>query len=271
MSPSGNWCGTEPSEDLNIDDQASPPSTMSTQPEEKAYYPCVTQDDIIASGNATEADVVQDNPPEDDLVVGVGTIIPRWSGTAASPAKLLYFTVRESFPDDDDFEYTAKAFQDAAEEWNAINFGVTINATSERAEANFVLVYYKPPPSRRRVIASAFFPNKVTEVLCYEYALSNPRQRRILKNTFLHEIGHIIGLRHEFAIEQDALGNGPEGTPAVYFGSRNPLSVMSYEDVANIQDTDKEDVVKFYQLPNNFKIGGLAVTDFNPKPLPISP
>lgn len=109
------------------------------------------------------------------------------------------------------------------------------------------------------------------DVRCYEFALKDAHQRSILKNTFLHEIGHILGLRHEFAIVEDTEGNGPESQPAVQFGSKNPISVMSYEDVVYIQPTDKEDIVKFYQLPNRFKIDDVEVTDFIPKPLPARP
>jgi hypothetical protein len=164
-----------------------------------------------------------------------------------------------------------KSFQAAADEWNAINFGVTINHTTDRAKANFVLVYYKPNSTDRdaNVVASAFFPNRVRDLRCYDLALTDADERKNLRNTFLHEIGHIIGLRHEFAIKGDKLGNASEGQGAKQFGSENEHSVMSYDPINNIQDTDKHDIVEFYKLPNRFKIDGVEVTDFVPKPLPV--
>jgi hypothetical protein len=163
------------------------------------------------------------------------------------------------------------SFEAAAKEWNDIKFGVTITRTTDRAKANFVLVYYKPDPSDKKakdVTASAFFPNQVKDLRCYNLSLTDEWCRGHLKNTFLHEIGHIIGLRHEFAIK----GNRtrlPEKNGATQFGSLNQWSVMSYTEEQYIQETDKEDVLKFYKLPNGFEIDGVKVTDFIPKPLPV--
>lgn len=133
--------------------------------------------------------------------------------------------------------------------------------------ANFVIKYKTNPPDEPTVIASAFFPNDVKDVIVYNYTLVDPEMRPVLKNSFLHEIGHIIGLRHEFAIEADTHGNGPEGDGATQFGSKNPISVMSYETVNYIQPTDKEDVKKFYKLENYSEIAGVRIYDYVPKPL----
>jgi len=40
---------------------------------------------------------------------------------------------------------------------------------------------------------------------------------------------------------------------------------MSFDDINNINDLDKNDTKAFYQLPNLFKIGEATVTDFVPK------
>lgn len=79
-------------------------------------------------------------------------------------------------------------------------------------------------------------------------------------NTLLHEIGHIIGLRHEFALDR-------EEEPAQRFGSQNKQSVMSYEPINNIQDTDIKDVKAFYDLKNKSLLNGVPITDYTPKPL----
>lgn len=63
---------------------------MPAFPEGKAYYTCITQDGTMNTfGKAIGAEVAQEDG-WDSLVVGDGPIIPRWSGTTAKPAKLLY-------------------------------------------------------------------------------------------------------------------------------------------------------------------------------------
>lgn len=117
-------------------------------------------------------------------------------------------------------------------------------------------------------MASAFFPNEVRDVLVYHKTLVEPSWRKVLKNTFLHEIGHILGLRHEFANQPNPEKPGENlETLAHQFGSVNPHSVMSYDDVNYINDLDKKDVKAFYELANGFKINTAKVTDFVPKPL----
>ncbi|KAE9364141.1 hypothetical protein N431DRAFT_563537 [Stipitochalara longipes BDJ] len=261
------WCGTEPSSDINEADRATIPKTDAMEiPEGKDYYPCVTQNGRLPTFDVPPHMEESDHGGASGLAVGLGSMIPRWTASISNPTKLLYFVIRDGFPSDDDFQYTATAFQQAADEWNAIGFGLNISRTFDRALANFAIRYIKPAEDEG-TLASAFFPNRVTDVLVYDTTLVEPKWRAILKNSFLHEIGHIIGLRHEFAIKQDRFGYGPEQTPATQFGSENPNSVMSYEDINNIQETDKHDVKEFYKLANNSKINGVKIWDYVPKPL----
>lgn len=166
-----------------------------------------------------------------------------------------------------DYSYTASSFQQAADEWNALSFGVNISATTDKAKANFLVKYYKPEKDEG-VIASAFFPNRVEDVRVYDKTLVQPYWRNILKNSFLHEIGHILGLRHEFANDPNPeKNNQPFESTAQRFGSVNPHSVMSYDDVNNINELDKKDVKAFYALANGFKINDVPIIDYQPKPL----
>ncbi|KAK4164410.1 hypothetical protein QBC43DRAFT_289008 [Cladorrhinum sp. PSN259] len=231
----------------------------------KRFYPCVTQNGYTPTlgypPNAPGGSPWKEGAS--GLMVGIMTLIPRW----AKPANLLYYVVKDGFSEDD-FTHTAKSFQEAADEWNDLDFGVNISATTNRAQANFLVKYFEPEEADDLTLASAFFPNKVGDVLVYRTTLVEPECRKVLRNTFLHEIGHILGLRHEFANEDDPEKPGKKRESLAHlFGSVNPHSVMSYDDVNNINELDKEDVKAFYQLANGSKINGARVTDYLPKPL----
>lgn len=86
-------------------------------------------------------------------------------------------------------------------------------------------------------------------------------------NTFLHEIGHIMGLRHEFALDLKADGKTPEEAEAAQrFGSVDATSVMSYEAVNYLRDTDIKDVKEFYRLENGKLLkDDIPIKDYSPK------
>lgn len=173
---------------------------------------------------------------------------------------------RWGFPADHHHRYTATAFQEAADEWNALELGVHISGTTNKAEANFLVKYYKPK-TNRRVLASAFFPNRVEDVLVYDFTLVDPFWRGVLKNTFLHEIGHVLGLRHEFANDPDPENLGhPRESKAILIGSINPHSVMSYDKVNNINELNIKDTKTFYELPNRLKVGAATTIAYRPRP-----
>jgi hypothetical protein len=132
--------------------------------------------------------------------------------------------------------------------------------------------YYKPEKGDQdeNVLAVAFFPHKVTDVLVYATSLAHPFWKKHLMNTLLHEIGHILGLRHEFALDLNDDGTLMESVPpAQRFGSRNKHSVMSYDDVNYIRDTDIVDIKAFYELANRSSLteGGPPIIDYTPRPL----
>ncbi|EXF85198.1 hypothetical protein CFIO01_03269 [Colletotrichum fioriniae PJ7] len=237
--------------------------------EEPQRYPCKTQENLDAELLSPEV-VKQGKKPEgthdDAIVVGVGTQVPRWDVVKQAPCVLRYFVRNDTFPSENYAKKASEAFQKAAVRWMEMDFGVTIEATTDIANAHFDLRYWDPPNPRDKTLAQAFFPNENDQtVWVYDSALSNPQNAKYLVSIFAHEIGHILGLRHEFAIKGDnKIGRAPEGFGATQFKEENYDSVMGYNFPPRIQKTDTEGIKAFYKLENGTKIGDLPVTDYLP-------
>jgi hypothetical protein len=231
-------------------------------------YLCRTQEDTRPVYWGPEKD--SDAPPS--IVVGIGPIVPRWSVSGAN-TKLQYFVDTSSFPATADADYAALALKQAADEWNSFGLGVFISKTSSRATAHFELLYDGHADNMTEgLYAQAFFPNQKDEPLIVTNFALCTAQRDILKNVFLHELGHVLGLRHEFALDTAAqqLQAGVEESPdgAVRFMTKNATSVMSYVIPPTMQQTDMEGVQAFYKLKpgeNGDKIDGIVIEDFIPQ------
>ena len=106
--------------------------------------------------------------------------------------------------------------------------------------------------------AKSFFPNQHgLDVEVFPPGLDPQRPKDGLKKTFMHELGHILGLRHEFAVVK-------KEAPSVQFMDSNPLSIMSYEEARDLQESDKAGTKAFYKLNNGEHINGIPITDFMP-------
>ncbi|MCJ1425707.1 hypothetical protein MMC29_003607 [Sticta canariensis] len=99
-------------------------------------------------------------------------------------------------------------------------------------------------------LAQAFFPNTedLNTVFVYKRAY-DPDTVNYQANIFSHELGHALGLRHEFAPQET-------NEKSVLFGQLNPFSVMSYNFPPNIQESDKEGIRALYQLSDSSVISG---------------
>ncbi|OAL45399.1 zincin [Pyrenochaeta sp. DS3sAY3a] len=246
---------------------------MASDPEQKRIYPCITQKGCNPTYNIPEDEDSQDEDADHpyrgpEIVVGYEAEIPRWIANTTNPTQLLYFVLPTDFPTPEDKKYTAVAFADAAKQWNNIGLGVNIAPAPDKASAHFFVRYYKSAPGDKdqNNLAVAFFPHNVTDVWVYPASLNDPFWKACLMNTFLHEIGHIMGLRHEFALDLKADGKPEEKEAAQRYESVDATSVMSYEAINYLRDTDIKDVKKFYSLENGKLLDhNIPIKDYSPK------
>lgn len=91
------------------------------------------------------------------------------------------------------------------------------------------------------VLASAFFPDAGRhQLVLYPRMFEQPLEEQI--ETLIHEIGHIFGLRHFFALVSET------EWPAEVFGEHNKFSIMNYGEDSKLTAYDKSDLKRLYQL-----------------------
>jgi len=91
------------------------------------------------------------------------------------------------------------------------------------------------------VLASAFFPDSGRhKFIMYPKLFSMSREEQV--DTFVHEIGHVFGLRHFFALVSES------EWPARVFGTHSKFSIMNYGQLSKLSAADKADLRRLYQL-----------------------
>jgi len=197
-------------------------------------YPCITQKPAPAAVAGTISATA--------LQVGFGNEIPRWK---TGPTKTVNFAVlANGYPKPELALLAAKKLLEAANEWNELKLGVQFELVQKIEDAAFVLTYAKEISPG--TLAEAFFPNNVDLNTLNVYpAAFQEGTVQYLKNIFLHELGHVLGLRHEFAPERETGAN----LKSVQIGPRNPTSVMAYEFPPQMQSSDIDSAKAFYEFP----------------------
>lgn len=179
------------------------------------------------------------------MYIGMGGKIPRWKKGQV----IKFATLAAGYPTESHAIFSAYKLNEAALQWNSLDIGVTFQWVSKLEDAAFVLAYGGDEGS---VLARAFFPNSddLSTLFVYQKAFE-PTYSPYQTNIFLHELGHVLGLRHEFAAQEGG---------AVQFGPPNPRSIMSYTFPPNIRDSDETTVKAFYDMTVE-KLEGLTIVD----------
>ncbi|KAE8373719.1 hypothetical protein BDV26DRAFT_271513 [Aspergillus bertholletiae] len=110
--------------------------------------------------------------------------------------------------------------------WNLANINITFQFVALAADADFVILHGPSSPEYESFYTEAFFPSNTSQ-LVHVYSLSFESQNIYeMWKLFLHELGHILGLRHEFNAQ--LIGEDNRNSVMSYNSNNLPILQISY-------------------------------------------
>ncbi|KAK4671391.1 hypothetical protein QC764_0094760 [Podospora pseudoanserina] len=208
-----------------------------SSPDDDFFPHCITQQPIPRPFRGPGA--------PHNIMVGLEKECPRW----APGSVIRWVALTSGFKTPSDASYAATHLNLACQKWNDLSIGVTFEWVTDPKDATFALCHGGDSGG---TLASAFFPNAndLNMMLVYNPVFSMPRWKANLWKVFTHELGHVLGLRHEFAVDVNPeTGTVFEAAASVQLGPRNEKSVMNYSRAPpEIQVSDVESTKAFYAL-----------------------
>ncbi|KAI0478311.1 hypothetical protein F4859DRAFT_513893 [Xylaria cf. heliscus] len=203
---------------------------------------------------------------------GRNKVIGRWSLGSEIKYSIDYDSFLAKGRSKDDATYALRCLQTALEVWNCLNIGVSFEFVEPKASSIVFQLKYMPEPwgvpldVRYEIQAMSFFPVEVLEgrppreVYVFDAAFDAP-VRSYMTRTFLHEVAHILGGRHEDAATTE------KDDPSVQLGSPNDLSVLATNRHPSLISLHWQDIRWFHdfmRLPEGHKINGFPICDIAP-------
>lgn len=203
------------------------------------YNVCITEEDA-----------------EREVRVGREGYATRWTKGSV----LRYIVCAETFPSLRLAALVAGEMAKAAWMWKKISKKVGVPSfqkVDRDAKATFAIKYcLEPDNCRPNVYARAFFPQtKHGELFVYQFAL-DPINVGFLANILAHELGHILGLSHEF-----------EDQTTFLLGKMNDRSIMNYfkhPRGLQVGEEDRDGLEAYYEYDGG-QHDGLSIRDIKPR------
>jgi hypothetical protein len=180
------------------------------------------------------------------------------------PGKVLYYYVaHESFPDDDRYRTAVEAVRSATEDWMkvcGIDFAYLGEMDKDPEKRNERVVFsVRYVDAKGKFIAAAFFPGDPPErrVVLIDPSFYRPGLGFDQIGVLRHELGHVLGFRHEQIREQApvACKDEPLWDTFPLTEEYDPRSVMHYlcggmgNPKLEITELDRTGAVRLYGLP----------------------
>lgn len=180
-----------------------------------------------------------------------------------------------TFPTESDAKAVGDALDMAAADWNERDIGVQFKRAAESEHPVFTVKFKRDKEPTRNgdvIYAKAFFPsqNGSRVLRIFGAALAKkPDSGEFLANVFRHELGHVLGLRHE-----DADQTEPH-EPSVQLIDPNEASIMRSVFTpgkrVKIQPSDVKAAKTLYKLKEGDKVDEFTVQSVDPATLKQEP
>ncbi|KAK1254556.1 hypothetical protein MKX08_008551 [Trichoderma sp. CBMAI-0020] len=191
-----------------------------------------------------------------ELCIGNGSKIPRWR----KGSEIFYVICTESFETPGAAALVSAAMTEAISMWGNVT-DVVFREVGRDSPATFRIKYKESHNSHDDVYAMSFPPKEsASSLVVYQPALEDSISS-YLANILAHELGHILGLRHEFALQKE------RGLHSVRFGSENHQSVMNYfghPSKLQVGQQDREELAAFYAY-SQVDYEGLPIINITPR------